>query len=77
MIGNILFSDHHFKNLERDYDLSNRAAYAEGTQKNLVVVRKSYLFFVCILIYLVYQPVLRICNYLLNFYVGHSNLLIP
>lgn len=45
MTGNYLFSDHQLLNLKRDLDHSNKAAYAEGTRKNLKLQWESYLLF--------------------------------
>ena len=40
-----LFSDNHLDKLKRDLIQSNKAAYAEGTRKNLQVQWESYLLF--------------------------------
>ena len=40
-----LFSDDQLRKLKRDLDHSNKAAYADGTRKNLRVQWESYLLF--------------------------------
>ena len=42
-----LFSDEQLQILERDLDRSNKAAYAEGTRRNLRVQWESYLLLSC------------------------------
>lgn len=41
----ILFSDGQLNKLKKDLDQSNKAAYAEGTRRNLIVQWESYLLF--------------------------------